>query len=155
MIEVTKGGRAAINGSLVEYQPAGQEGALLSIDESVRVKGGFAEVAEGEVLCVAGEVRAERESKLSLFGGRVTITDSEVRLPSGATDCMVSAHGRSRVYLSLGIRMCEITADGETIVYVPGGPAGQTASSEEVVVTRGLYSCTIDLQGDARIEYLF
>jgi fructose-1,6-bisphosphatase/inositol monophosphatase family enzyme len=137
----------------VEYQHAGQEEALFSVGESVKVKGGFAEVIAGEALCVAGEVRAERGSNLSMFSGRVTITDSEVRLPSEAADCMVTAHGRSKVYLSLGIRMCDITADGETIVYVPGGPPGQVVGCEEAVMTRGLYSCNIYLHEEAHIEY--
>jgi hypothetical protein len=146
MIEITKGGRATLNGPLVEYQLVGQQEASFSIGESVRVRGGFAEVVEGEVMCIEGEVKAKFRSKLSMFGGRVTITDSEVRLPTGAEDCLIFAHGNSKVYLSMGIRMCEISADGETIVYVPGDSASQ--------MTRGLYSCNIDLQEGARIEYL-
>jgi hypothetical protein len=145
MIEITKNGRATVNGDLVEYQLAGQQETALSVGESVRVKGGFAEVIKGEAMCVAGEVKAERESKLSMFGGRVTITDSEVRLPTGAEDCLIFAHGESKVYLSMGIRMCEISANDETIVYVPGDSASQTAC--------GLYSCDIELNGNARIEY--
>jgi hypothetical protein len=145
MIEITKNGRATVNGGLVEYQLAGQQETALGVGESVRVKGGFAEVIEGEAMCVAGEVKAERGSKLSMFGGRVTITDSEVRLPTGAEDCLIFAHGESKVYLSMGIRMCEISANDETIVYVPGDSASQMA--------RGLYSCDIELNGNARIEY--
>ena len=153
MIEITKDGKATVNGDLVEYLLAGQQEASFSVGEQVRVRGGYAEVTGAEVICFAGEVKAERGSKLAMFGGRVTITDSEVRLPVGAEDCLIFAHGRSQVYLSMGIRMCEISADGETVVYVPGDPA-QAASSEENVATRGLYSCNIDLKGDARIEYL-
>ncbi|GHO93633.1 hypothetical protein KSF_036810 [Reticulibacter mediterranei] len=153
MIEITKGGRATVNGDLVEYQLEGQPETLFSVGDQVRVKGGFAKIAEGEVICVAGEVRAERESKVAMIGGRVTITDSEVRLPTGAEDCLITAHGRSKIYLSVGIRMCEIFANDETIVYVPRDPRQETGRGENVA-TRGLYSLDIDLQGDARIEYL-